>query len=185
MQSNLLRFISNRLPNKQSVLRVYAISVLLTYSWTMLVSFWKLPSWLFFLGVWEILSIYAYSFLVNFIESVILIMFVLFLSVILPARWWRNGFVVKSITVFVILIASILLRLRIYRLEELREAFVESQLVWWVCSMALAILFGWVLSCFKGAVNLIESFADRVIIFLYIYLPLTALSLLVIFFRNI
>ena len=185
MGSNPLNFIANRLPNRQNILRVYAMSVLLTYSWTMLVSFWKLPSWLYFLSVGGIFSIYAYSFLVNFIESILLTFFVLFLAAIFPARWWKDGFVVKSITVFCILIASILLRLRIYRLEEFRIAFFESQFAWWICTVALAILSGWVLSHFKWLTNLIESFSDQVIVFLYIYLPLSAVSLIVIFHRNV
>ena len=80
----LKRYIVAHFPDQNSIITVYAVCVVFVYSWTLVVSFWKIPSWLYYLGLGDILSIYAYSMSVNFIESAILLGTVLGLSMFLP-----------------------------------------------------------------------------------------------------
>ena len=58
----LLKLISERMPDLKNILAVYAFIVTLVYSWTLFTSFYKLPSWLFYLSIGQILSVYAYAF---------------------------------------------------------------------------------------------------------------------------
>lgn len=185
MGYRLFRSVLERFPDRQSMLRMYGVAVFLTYGWTLLVSFWKLPSWLYFLRLSEIFAVYAYSFLVNFTESVLLGCAFLFMGAVLPVRWWRDNFVSRSVVAMLVLFASILLGLRTYSFDESRAAFVESQPSWWAWSIGIAILTGWLLSGLGWLRRGVEDFAERTIVFLYMYLPLTVISLLVIVFRNI
>ena len=75
----LVKLFFGRLPDSKSILGVYAIIVTLVYSWTLFTSFYKLPSWMFYLTISQILSVYAYSFSIDLLESIIALTGVFFL----------------------------------------------------------------------------------------------------------
>src|SRR5258706_1416168 len=79
-----------RLPDFQSILGLYAIITFAVYSWTIFISFYKLPSWVFYLTIPQIVSVYAYAFTANLIESFIVLMCLLILhyTLFIP---FRNG----------------------------------------------------------------------------------------------
>ena len=79
MKLNLLQ---SRIPRGNEIISVFAVAVFMVYTWTMYVSFWNLPSWLMYLEIGEIFSIYAYAFLVNFLESILLLSVALLASLL-------------------------------------------------------------------------------------------------------
>jgi len=174
-----------RLPDRQSVLNVYATAVFMVYGWTLLASFWKVPSWLFFLKVSEVLAVYAYSFVVNFLESMILLTLVLLAGVILPGRWWRRHFTSSSMVWIIVGIGSMMLRLYLNRTPAEWEEFLYGQWIWWGYTFLLAFILHLVVSRFSWPQKGLEALADRLTVFLYIYLPLTAISFIVVFVRNV
>jgi hypothetical protein len=155
----------------------------LVYTWTLFTSFWKLPSWLFFLKVGEILSIYAYAFLVNFAESVLLLLVALFLALVLPRGWWSDVFIPRGFVLILTILASAVLHLTLYRTPDTRPAFVDGQAVWWVVTLLIAVFFTWLAGRVAWMRTGLESIADRFVVFLYVYLPLTALALVTILAR--
>ena len=76
----LLQLFLGRLPERKNILGVYAVIVTLVYSWTLFTSFYKLPSWMFYLTIWQILSVYAYAFSVNLLESILALTGILILE---------------------------------------------------------------------------------------------------------
>jgi len=175
----------SKLPGRQATLNVYAVIVFLVYSWTLYASFWKVPSWLFFLNAGQILSIYAYSFVVDWVESVLLLSGVILINFLLPSLWWKEKFLARSISFIIIFLGSIILRLHLYRDPDLREEFVLTQKTWWLFT-SLILGFGiWLLPKMTVWVRALEAFADRCLIFLYIYLPLSIVSIVVIIVRII
>ena len=174
-----------RLPEGRSIISVYAVAVFLVYGWTLLASFWKVPSWMFFLKIGEILSVYAYSFAIDFAESVLLLLVMLLVGLFLPKRWWNEQFTSMSVVWISALLGSVMLRLYTNRAPEFWEDFVYNQQTWWgytvLLGVVLSILFSRVDWLRKG----LESLADRLVVFLYIYMPLTAISIIVVLVRNI
>lgn len=156
---------------------VYAVAMFLVYSWTLFVSFWKLPSWLFFLTIGEVLSIYSYAFLVNFIESLMLLFLVLVPGVALPRRWWLDTFIAKGFLLMLVVLGSAVLHLSLYRTPDVRAAFVNGQLLWWVATFWIAVFLTWIVGRVEWALRGLEVIADRAVVFLYIYAPLTVLAL--------
>ena len=177
--------LKTRLPEWRSILGVYAAAAFLVYGWTLLASFWKVPSWLFFLKIGEVLSVYAYSFSIAFAESVLLLFVALLVGFLLPKRWWNDQFVPKSGIWIIVILTSIMLRLYTNRAPEFWEDFVYNQGAWW----GYTVLLGIVLSTLFSRVPLLhkglESLADRLVVFLYVYMPLTVISILVVLLRNI
>jgi len=174
-----------RLPDRQSILGVYATTVFVVYSWVVFRSFWKLPSWMFVLDIWEIFSVYAYAFVVAFLESIVVLSILLLVGVVLPARWWKDRFISMGIIWLVVVEGSIMLRLYEIRVPALWNEFVYGQGPWWAYTLALALLLSLMVSRVTWLQKGLELLAERMLIFLYIYLPLTVISFVVVVFRNV
>jgi hypothetical protein len=155
----------------------------LVCTWTLYTSFWKLPSWLFFLQAGEIFSIYAYAFVVNFLESVLLLLIALVPAFFLPRRWWTEAFIPKSFALILIVLGSALLHISLYRTPDTRAMFINGQFHWWVVTFLIAVFLTWLVGRVLWMRSGLESLADRFIIFLYIYLPLTAIGFLIVLTR--
>jgi hypothetical protein len=138
---------------------------------------------LFFLKVGEIISIYAYAFLINFIESSLLLMLTLFLSIVLPSRWWMAAFTTKGFVLILAILGSAILHLTLYRTPDTREVFVRGQFAWWVATLLIAFVLTWLAGGVEWMRHALESVAERFVIFLYVYLPLTVFALLIVLIR--
>jgi hypothetical protein len=172
-----------RLPDRRAIIGVYATAAFLVYSWTLLASFWKVPSWLYFLKISEILSVYAYSLVINFGESMLLIFLALIAGFILPHRWWNAQFTSRGVIWISVLMGSIMLRLYTNRAPDYWEDFVYHQWAWWGWTILLAVVLDYLASRINLLRKGLENLADRLVVFLYIYLPLTAVSIIVVFVR--
>jgi hypothetical protein len=155
----------------------------LVYTWTLYTSFWKLPSWLFFLRVGEILSIYAYAFVINFLESILLLLIVLLPAMFLPRSWWTDTFISRGLALILIILGSAALHLSLYRTPDTRPLFVSGQFTWWLVTLLVAVILVWVAGSLPWIRRGLEALADRFIVFLYIYLPLTVLAFIVVIGR--
>lgn len=155
----------------------------LVYTWTLYTSFWKLPSWLFFLQAGEIVSIYAYAFVLNFLESVLLLLIALVPAFLLPRPWWRDTFIPKGFALILIVLGSALLHISLYRTPDARAIFIDSQFIWWIVTSLIAVLLTWLAGRVGWVRRGLESMADRFVIFVYIYLPLTAIAFLIVLAR--
>lgn len=169
-----------RLPARGDLVRVFAASAFIVYSWTMFISFWKLPSWLYFLNLGEIFSIYAYGFLFNLLECLLLVGLASGISLLLPRAWWRDAFVSKGGVLTLAIIASMQVHLSRFPTHGLRDPFLASQALWWLMTFLLIVFLAWCAGKFIWLKKILETVADRLTIFLYIYLPLTAVSLVVV-----
>lgn len=162
---------------------VLAVAMFLVYTWTLYTSFWKLPSWLFFLEMGEILSVYAYAFVVNFVESVLLLLIVLLPAILLPRPWWTDTFIPKGFALILIILGSATLHMSLYRTPDTRGVFISSQFIWWVVTSLIAVFLTWLAGRVKWIRSGLETMADRFVVFLYVYLPLTAIALLIVLAR--
>lgn len=172
-----------RLPERRSILGVYATAVFMVYGWTLLASFWKVPSWLFFLRISDILSVYAYSFVIDFAESLLLLGMMVLAGVLLPRRWWNAQFVSKGALWTILLAGSAMLRLYTNRSPDDWESFVSGQATWWGGTLLLAVLLSLVVARVPLLRQGLENLADRLVVFLYLYLPLTAIAIIAVFSR--
>jgi hypothetical protein len=175
--------LKSRFPDKQSIVNVFATAAFIVYGWTIYSSFWKIPSWLFYLRLSEIFSVYAYSFIVNFVESALLTLGVLFLGLFLSGNLWRDGFISAGVVILAVLVGSALIHMRIYEDPNLRVDFIHSQLRWWAGTVFIAFAVSFICARVTWLRNLLENLADRFVVFLYFYMPLTLLSFGVVLVR--
>lgn len=182
--SRIIQVLSGRLPVKTSLYNVYALIVTLVFSWTLLASFWKLPSWLFYLNLGQVASVYAYALTFDFIESVLLLTGFILFSLVLPAACWREKFISRSAMLLIVGMASVILSAFQFRDPDVYQQFVAVNGIWWLVTMGIALPLVWLAGRVRWLGRALEVIADRCIIFLFIYMPLTILSIAVVLVRN-
>ncbi len=167
--------IFRKLPGWNQILPVYAVIVLILYTWTILWFFWKIPSWLLFMNVGELLSAFSFAMLTDLLESLAVLILVLLPALILPTKWFSEAFTVRGS----VLAAGSLGWLGIVAQQFQIKADYPSALIQW-SPLALAAIF--VLSVLAGMHSglrkLIASLADRLTVFLFVSLPLSLLALI-------
>jgi hypothetical protein len=180
------RFVVERFPEWQALQGVSAVIVTLVYSWTLITSFYKVPSWLFYLTIGQILSIYAYSFVFDLLESLLVLVFLLLLQYTIFAPFKsRAEFQTRSIVIACTVLFSSMARLLLYKSFEASEAFVKGELSWWALTCLLAMLLAIFIPKSGKLRSMFENIAERMTILLYVYVPLSILSIVVIIARNI
>ena len=181
-----VKWFVRRFPDRQSILGVYAVIVILVYSWTLFTSFYKLPSWMFYMTIGQILSVYAYSFSLDLVESILALAGVLFLEFTLfLALKNKDEFQSRSILVILVVLVSAMLRLALFQTYEDIDAFLSGELMWWAITLPLGMLIAAFAPKIIWVRKILGSIAERTTVFLYIYLPLSFISLLVVIVRNI
>lgn len=174
--------ISKRIPGWGEIVPVYAVIVLILYTWTILSFFWLVPNWLFFMTISEILTVLAYSFATNLLESVVVLCVCLLSSLVLPAKWFHDAFVARGSALamaglgYLIFIAFQFTNKSIYPTRALS--------VWGLALAAIVIvLIVHFAGRIRGVRQSIEVLAERTTIFLYVMIPLSVLSVILVAFR--
>jgi hypothetical protein len=171
-----------KIPKLEKIFPVYAVAVAMIYPWSISRFFWRLPSWLYFSSAGEIAVMLAYVMVVNLIETLLVVLVPIFLSVILPQKWFYEKFVTKSA-----LLISLSLGYVMYFDSHLNyQSPFPLDLVYRTpliiaAIFALVFLVDWL--GFLG--KILIDLSDRLIVFLYISIPISLISLLVVLVRNI
>ncbi len=183
--SQILQIVRSRLPDRTGFINVLAAASTLVYSWTLLTSFWKVPSWLFDLTIGQILSLYAYGFVTNLIESLLLMAGFTLVSLVLPKRWWRDLFIPRSMAALLVIMGSLIWNGLRYRLPEVREEFLSIFWLWWGTTAGVTLVASWLAGRVGWLRRALEDVADRCLVFLYIYVPLTVVAVVIVLARNV
>lgn len=173
---------AKRIPHLEQIARVYAVMVVIIYSWSLFRFFWRLPGWLYYSSMGEIGVMFTYMMVVNLIESLVVLLAPLFLSIVLPQKWFSDRFVTKG-TLLVLMGLGYL----IYFSNHLHfQTPFPVQLVTWTPAVAIAIL-GLVFLIDRAHVldKALDEITSRLVIFLYISIPVSLVSVLVVLVRNI
>jgi hypothetical protein len=176
-----MSFIKNRFPDRRDSTLVFSAAVFAVFTWTVRGFIYQVPSFILYFGVWDVFGILALQFTFALLESAFVAgLFILF-GALLPAKWLKTGFGYKGfITVVVAAIAFIYLKGAMTNQPTVQffvTTFVVTFLAW--LGLILAAHF------WNRFQRLVLDLADRLSIFLYIYLPLGLLSVVVVMIRLI
>ncbi|MCJ7435647.1 MAG: hypothetical protein MUO77_19360 [Anaerolineales bacterium] len=174
--------IFRKIPTGSAAASVYAITVILIYGWTAYWFMWKLPSWIYYLSITEILTIAAYSALANLFESLLIFSAPLVLAIIFPKQWFSDRFVSAG-SLLGLLTGGYLIYFS--SVSGAAGSFSYAPLIQAVVFFIIAVGIAMFASRARVLSNLIEAFTDRAKIFLYLSLPLSVLSVFVVVARNL
>ena len=174
--------IVHKIPKLEEIAPVYAVIVMIVYPWTLTRYFWKLPSWILFASVSDLAAFFSYMVVVNLLESVLVLLVPLVLSVILPRKWFYDHFKTRSVALVLFGVGFL-----IYLNRNLHaDSPFPLTLVRWTPVAAVAILVFTYLADQVGFLRkILEELANRLTVFLYISIPVSAIALLVVLIRNI
>ena len=153
------------------------------YGWTFVLFFWKLPSWLHFITLAQVFGAFSYGILTNLIESLIVIGGLLSLCVILPSRYLRDAFVERGSAITIIALGSVMLYQ--YHFGGVRFDFANDIRPWFIVTFFIILLFVFLMAKIRFLRSAIMNISDRLIIFLYIFIPLSVICVLDIIIRNL
>lgn len=180
-----MRWYADKAPNRSDLFLAYSVIVFLVYTWTIFASFYKFPSWIMYLDVVEILSVYAYSFVFSWVESLLVLAGVLLLEFTLFLFLKsRKGFTARALVMLLVIFGVSVTRLILYFDFDQMDVFFAMEKTWWLVAFPVAVLLALASSGFSRARVVLNGFAERTQVFLYVYLPLSFLSLVVVIVRN-
>jgi hypothetical protein len=174
--AELIRNVFKRNPPREEIFPVYGTITFLVFSWTVFHIFWKLPSWLNILTLGEIGVVVSYSLANALIESLVVLVCVLALSVILPGSLLSDKFILRGnvlvfLTTFWVAWFDIIFTWFVPSFRDVLSFILTSVLV------SGLLLFLLRRASFMG--RFITSLSDRLTVFLYIWLPLGIIGILV------
>ena len=171
-----------KLPPLHDISSFYGTIVFFVYGWTSLAFFWKVPSWIYFLKLGEILVIFAYSLASTLLEAALILLVFLLASLVLPSNWLRNQFVVRSSIIFIALTFWVAL----FDLSTLIELPSKRDIFSFAIGFPLTAGLGVLLADRMPLIRRLMMFvSDQLIIFLYIWLPLSLIGILIVLLRMI
>jgi len=167
-----------RLPEAEKIYAVYGVIVTLIYGWSVYRFIWKLPSWLKFLVPGEIVTVAFYTLVNDLGESLLILAVLLGIAFILPGKWLREPFIFRG-GLSMLLVLGLFLGLAYFNFT-LQQ--VSAYWIWALVGIvSLHILFGKIRFLQTG----VEKLVNATSVFLYLTVPLSLLSLLVVILRNI
>ena len=179
--------ISERLPSRQEATPVLSEIVFIVFSWTLYRMFWYVPSWLEYLSAWNVVLTAAYVLSFALFESVIVFGLICVLSFVLPQKIFRQQFIAQAGSIAAaISVGAFLLQRKmkvIYRLTH-PELLIYPVFIL-IAILTLILLLSYVFRRFESLTRFIRIIAERMTVFLYVYVPLGILGLLIVVFRNI
>ncbi len=167
--------IFKKLPGWGQIAAVYSVIVLMLYTWTILWFFWKIPSWLLFMNVWELLSAFSFAVVTNLLESLVVILALLVPAVILPGRWFKDVFISRATVLAAAGLGWLMVVADQFQFKvDYPSAFID----WTPAVLAAIVVLAFVIGAFPALRKPIEALAENLTVFLFIAIPLSVLALL-------
>jgi len=171
--------LKNRLPKWDQIIPVYAVIAFMMFAWAIVIALWKIPAWLYFQTILEIFAILASVFSQIFFESVLVLGILLVVCFLLPPKLLKNDFAVRGTWMSFTVIGSMMLYVDF--LFQLQLPFE----IWLAATLAFAILLGYASTRIGWLTKATLEISDRLIIFLYLLIPISLVSVLTALIRNI
>jgi hypothetical protein len=149
------------------------------FAWSILQFFWYLPSWLYFMRPADLIGVFSYIMVSSFIEGLAFLFLLLLLSFLPPQKYFRDEFAVYGTSISLCVIGLIMARVVLYNIFEMAIPYFKTLLI------LSPIIVSFLAIVIRPVRQALLWLSDRLIVFLYLLVPLSVLSLLVIVVRNI
>jgi hypothetical protein len=180
-------YIQKHTPSIKEFFAILSLCLLMISSYTLYRLFWHVPSWLYYLNLYDVLTITAYSLSFVLIESLACCFFLIFVSFVLPVHIFKNKFIVQGYTIIIyigVIAFAIQRKMRIIYSLNLQELLLIP-LLFFLSLIIVIIISSFIYDRLEVLEKIVYNIADRVTVFLYIYLPICVFCSFVVIFRNI
>lgn len=168
---------------RNELILVYAAAAFPIYTWGIIRFLEQLPAWLYYLDIWQVLSIFAYAQVFALVESLLVALALVLVAVVLPAKVLRSAFVPTAMAIILLNAAWALLAQ--YNDGVLRQLPMR-QMALWGAAYAISLFAAWfLLRRWQPLRQGLHTLAEKISALLYLYVPLSAASLLIVLIRNL
>ena len=175
-----------RLPNLQAILQVYAVIAVMLSGWTITAFLWKLSAWLLLLNLGEIVTVFSYAMAANLLETLLILLVLLALCILLPSRVLRDDFVVRGTILSIGLIGAFMAFVGLGMQSDLEPG--ATILLGPIVILLLTGFALWFASRSRSLPSVRSAvlwISDRMMVFLFILIPLFVILTAYVLFRNI
>ena len=172
----------NRLPSAYDIVLVFAACVVPVHTWSILIFFEKMSRrWVLFLNSWDLLGILAYAQVFAFLVSTIVLLILILLSMVLPARLFRSRFAAQGCVMALLTsVCAIVLQ------YDPRPFFsAKGLLVGLLLYCAGSVVVFGLIHRYQRLEGFLRGLAERLTALLYIYATVSFLSVIVVALRSI
>lgn len=175
--------IKARLPSKKDALTVLMVCAFPIYVWSIIYTFVEIPAWIIRSNTWDLIGLIAYTQAFALFESLSIWCIFLLIGFILPAKFFRDRIVAFSaIIVFTTTVWFIIAHFN----SELISDMPGKQLLFWLFIFGLSVIGMYILVFrFAKLGRIINTICERLSVLSTLYLLIGALSLIIVFIRNI
>jgi hypothetical protein len=160
----------------------FGVVVFLVHSWSVRGFLYKVPSFILYYRLGEVIAIFFYMMAFALLESLLVTLGLLAISFLLPANWFRQGFGYKaSLTAIVAAAAMIYLQSILGNSLPPAKIYFEGAVLF-VLVMTVLILIA---NKFKLVQKSMLFVTDRLAIMSFVYVPLGVIGFFVIILRNL
>lgn len=162
---------------------MFASCVVPVHVWSILNLLREVPAWVLRLSSWELIGVIAYTQAFALLESVMILLILILLGAILPARFFRDRFVAQG-SMLVLLTSGWTVAAH-YNYETIRLWHAKEFLFWSALCLASVGAPYVLIHRRKRLKEFIYSFAERLTVLSSIYVSIDLLSAIVVVLRNI
>jgi hypothetical protein len=158
------------------------VAVFACFSWSLFGFFNKLSSFILYFTLAEIAEIFAFMMAFSLLESSLATLVIVLLSALFPSRWLKDGFAVKGFIILIVASATAIL------LQHSLTDHFPSALILLTSSVGPILLIALLIMIVRSVPRLqsiLVNIQDRILIMLFIYVPIGLFSLMVVIYRNL
>ena len=166
---------------------MFAACAVPVHTWTTLLYFNQMPGWLVYLSTWDLIGTFAYVQMLALIESLTILLIMVLLAAILPARLFRKQFVAQgSVLAFLHLGWAIVIHLTGIKPWLSGNPWQSKKFLVGITAYLALVIVSYVLVVrYKRVQELVASFAERLLVLLYVYLPMGLFGIAIVIARNV
>jgi hypothetical protein len=192
MQSStsLIDRLRARFPSRRETVQVLGVVLFVVFGWAIRGFLFKIPSFTLYFGLGANLAILSYMLAFALLESIIVTGSLVLLSVLLPARWLRDGFDYKGFIIVLVAAVSMILFENYYKADFFKDILAGATypfppFIWGTIGavLLLAALL-WLAHAQPQFRKYALFVVEQLSLFTYIYVPLGLIGLAVVLIRN-
>jgi hypothetical protein len=177
-----LAIFRKRLPTWGEISVVFGVVVFFVHSWSVRGFLFQVPSFLLHYRLGQILAVFAYMMAFALLESLAITGLLVLASLVLPVKWFRQGFEYKGfLAVLVAAIASVLYQSYLKN-DMLPKTFYYQ---WGALTLLVWVLLVFLFHYLPRLQKISLGLEERLSVMAYLYVPLGIIGIFTVIVRNV
>lgn len=179
-----LNIITKRLPSKHDLFYTFTTCVFAVYMWSILIILYRVRAWILSMRAWDLIGAFSYTLAFALFESVIIFMFLMVMTMLLPAHLFREKFV--SLSAVIIFLTSAWALFAHLFLDDALSLWGANAYIFLLSLYVVTLVIIYFLVLRHERINKFFMYiTDRISVLSIMYISLGILGSLIIIIRNI